>query len=325
MAVAGTTRRMLPFWGSTMGAVLIWSTSFVATKVALVEIPPLTIGLLRFALAAGILGLAGALQRTLSKPTRIDLVLLGIGGLLGFTLYSALENVGLDLATASDAALIVASFPVITLAFEMVIDRTGVSPLHVVGIVVTMIGVALIVHESAVLPSPNRLWGDIMLVFTGFLWAGYNFATRHVQRRYSTLTVIFYQTLLGAIGFVPLAIVEHDRWRIPGSDALLMIAYLGVFCSVLAFVFYAHGLKGMRASMAVTLLNLIPVFGLVFAMLLLNESENVVQLIGGAVVIAGVVLSLRNAPQEMPGQVNQQIGQVISESSEMTLDLPTTD
>ncbi len=296
MAAAGATRRMLPFWGSTMGAVVIWSTSFVATKTALVEIPPLTIGLLRFALAAGILGLAGLMQRNLAKPTRFDLGLLAVGGLLGFTLYSALENVGLDLATASDAALIVASFPVITLAFEMVIDRTRVSPLHAFGILVTIVGVALIVHESAVLPSPNRLWGDLMLVVTGFLWAGYNFATRNVQRRYSTLTVIFYQTLLGAVGFIPLAIIEHDRWRVPGNDALLMIVYLGVFCSVLAFVFYAYGLKGMRASMAVTLLNLIPVFGLVLAMLLLHESETPVQLIGGGVVIGGVVLSLRNAP-----------------------------
>src|SRR5512140_2026495 len=106
MAIAGPTRRMLPFWSSTIGAVLIWSTSFVATKVALLEIPPLTIGLMRFALAAAILGIAGGWQRSLTRPTRIDLVLLAIGGLLGFTLYSAVENIGLDLATASDAALI---------------------------------------------------------------------------------------------------------------------------------------------------------------------------------------------------------------------------
>lgn len=298
MAVASTTRSTLPFWTSTLGAVVIWSTSFVATKAALEEVPPLTIGLLRFALAAVILGAVASRRRALAKPTRVDLGLLALGGLLGFTLYQALENIGLDLATASDAALIVASFPVITLALEMMIDRTGASALHVFGIGVTIVGVALIVRESAGLPSPNRFWGDLLLVATGFLWAGYNFATRHVQRRYSTLTVIFYQTLLGAIGCVPLAILERDQWRVPGNAALGMIVYLAIFCSVLAFMFYAHGLRGMRASVAVTLLNLIPVFGLILAMVLLQESETLLQLIGGGIVIGGVAISLRNAPQE---------------------------
>ncbi len=295
--VAAKQERSPVYLLAVLASVLFWSTSFVMTKAVLTEIPPFTIGAVRTWIAAGILGLVVAASRTREKPSRSDLGIMALGGFLGITVYFALENVGLQLATASDAALIVASFPAITLLLEMIVDRCGFSPAHLLGIVLSIAGVGLIVYETSTMPAPGRLTGDLVLAGTGLVWAAYNFATRRVQRQYSTQTVVFYQSAAGAITFVPLALIEHAEWRVPSAETLVSMAYLSVFCSVLAFLFYAYGLRGMRSSTAVTMLNLIPVLGIATAFVFLHETETMVQLIGGAIVIAGVALSVRDVSQ----------------------------
>jgi drug/metabolite transporter (DMT)-like permease len=121
------------------GAVLIWSTSFVATKAALVEVPPLTLGATRFALAALLAGLVAALFGDLGVKGGADLGTLCLGGLLGITLYFSMENVGVDLATASDAALVVASYPAIAMVMEALVYRRRLSAVRLFGVALALL------------------------------------------------------------------------------------------------------------------------------------------------------------------------------------------
>jgi len=278
---------------AVVGAALIWSSSYTVTKVALRQIPPFTIGLLRFTLAAALLGGLLLLFRPHPRPTPRDLLQLAGGGALGITLYFAIENLGVDWATASDAALLVAAYPAITIALEALLYRRGVALAKLLGIGIAVLGVYLIVRDVADAPSPSRLWGDILLVVSGVVWSLYNFSTRQLKDRYPTLVVVFYQTMAGAVGFLPLAWLEHRRWQVPGLIASLSITHLGMLCSVAAFFLYAFGLKQLEASTAVGLLNLVPVFGLGLSLLVLKEQASGLQLLGGAVVLTGVMLGLQ--------------------------------
>lgn len=112
------------------------------------------------------------------------------------------------------------------------------------------------------------------------------------------LTVVFYQTVAGALAFVPLALVEREQWRMPSADTSMIVLYLAVFCSVAAFLLYAYGLKQLDSGSAVSLLNLVPVFGVGFAVLVLREPVSVVQLFGGSIVVCGVVMGLRTSQEE---------------------------
>jgi drug/metabolite transporter (DMT)-like permease len=138
---------------AVIGAVLIWSTSFTATKIALTSLPPRTIGALRFVLAAFTLGIILGVQKGFSIPSRGILVRLLASGLLGITLYFSLENLGVQLATASDAALIVASYPAITILLEIAFFGKKVLWLQLAGVCVAMLGVYFIVqggpHDDA--------------------------------------------------------------------------------------------------------------------------------------------------------------------------------
>nr|WP_280146765.1 DMT family transporter [Priestia megaterium]MDH3169287.1 DMT family transporter [Priestia megaterium] len=99
-------------------AVLLWSTSFVGTKIAYTSFPPLTLGAARFVIAAIILGLILLIKKDKLKPSVKDIGLMSISGVLGTTLYFSLENIGVELTTASNAAIIVASYPAITALME---------------------------------------------------------------------------------------------------------------------------------------------------------------------------------------------------------------
>ncbi|MFF1609111.1 DMT family transporter [Amycolatopsis sp. NPDC058278] len=271
---------------AVLGAALIWSSSFAVTKVALAEVPPMTLGALRFALAALILGVAvhtGPDRRRLPSPR--ERLFIGSAGLLGITAYFALENVGVDLATASDATLIVASYPILTLVLS---GRAEFSPVRLTGMLLTVGGVCLVVRGN----GTHSLWGDVFLIAGGVAWAAYNILARRDRSGASPIVVTYYQTLAGAGGFVLLSLSEVDRWVVPSGANVLRIAFLAGLCSVAGFLLYNYGLRRLEASVAVNLLNVVPVAGLVWAVVLAGERLALVQVLGGAVVIAGVTLGL---------------------------------
>lgn len=282
------------------GAMLIWSTSFVATKLAYSSFPPLTLGAVRFVIASVILLIAAQWMELLVLPPRRDLGMMALSGLLGITLYFAMENIGVHLTTASNAALIMSSYPAITMIMERLIYGVHVTAMKWVGIALAMVGVMFVSGAGAGAGGEHALLGNVILCGTGVVWAFYNFATRSVVNRYPAVTVSLYQTLAGSLAFIPLALLERGQWREPTAASWGIAAYLGVFCSVAAFMLFNYGLRRLTAGAAVSLTNLVPVFGVFFSVIILGESVSVWQLAGGAVVLFGVYLSVRKqrAPQE---------------------------
>ncbi|OWA36277.1 EamA family transporter [Saccharibacillus sp. O16] len=277
-------------------AIVLWSTSFVGTKIAYVSFPPLTLGAARFAIATVILGIILLLRREFRLPSPRDLGMMAISGLLGTTFYFALENIGVQLTTASSAALIVASYPAVTALLEFFFFKTKISWMRGIGIAMAIFGVYRISGGSGE-GGQHELIGNLLLISAGFVFAIYNFATRRVVGRYSMVTVSFYQTVAGTIAFIPLALIEHEQWRVPTTQSLWMLLYLGVFCSVAAFMLYNYGLRGLTAGTAMAMMNLVPIFGVALSILLLGESLRPSDWIGGTIVILGVILSVRERPR----------------------------
>lgn len=273
-------------------AILLWSTSFVGTKIAYSSFPPLTLGAARFVIASMILGAIMLARKEFVRPAPKDIGLMGLSGILGTTLYFALENIGLELTTASSAALIVASYPAITALLEFIFFRVKISMVKALGIVMAVIGVYLISGSSPG-ESPGQLTGNVILILAGFVFAAYSFITRKVVKHYSMVTVSFYQTIAGTLAFIPLAFIERSRWQVPSEESLWILLYLGIFCSVAAFMLYNYGLRTLSSSTAVALMNLVPIFGVLFSTVFLHEVLRISDLFGGFIIILGVILSVR--------------------------------
>lgn len=305
----GTPSAAPPRWlaiSAVLAAALTWSSSFAVTKVALAEVPPLTIGALRFVGAAVILGIIVHLRRDRSLPTRRQKFGIAGAGLLGITAYFALENIGVDLASASDAALIVASYPVITLALELLGRKASFSLVRVSGMVLAIVGVWMVVTNDPGASSNNEhhVIGDLFLLAGGIAWAAYNIVAQRDKSGSSPIVITYYQTLAGAAGFVLLSLFEAGQWSMPSGGSTLRIAFLAVFCSVAAFLAYNFGLKTLSPSVAVNLLNIVPVAGLVWAVVLAGETLTPMQVVGGAVVILGVTLGLARKRSERAAAEN---------------------
>lgn len=281
-----------------LGAVTLWGPSFAATKVALRDLPPLTIAFLRFLVASGVLFV---LWRRSPQAAHLDGAThrrLFAGGLLGIAGYFILENLGVQRTTAGDAALLMAAIPVIALLAEALWLRQPVSLKRGAGIAVSFAGVFLLIGRARAAGGGNRLAGDLLVLAAAFLWAAYSLhgkSVTHVPK----LTVVTYEAIYGTLLLAPFALAEATHWRPVSPVSALAVAYLGVGCSALTYLLYNQALKTLAASQVTAFLNLVPVTGAAAAVLLLGEHLRPAQLLGGAVILAGVAIS--TAGRASPG------------------------
>lgn len=283
---------------SVLGALIIWSSSFVAIKIAYETYPPITLGATRFIAATLILGVLALLPKNRVRLDKKDILPVAVSGLMGITLYAVLQNIAMQWTSASSATLIIASYPIITLLLEALIYKTKLSAVKVVGILIAIGGVVILSYVKAEARQQNELLGIVLLIVAGVAWAFYNFLTKKVVNRYPSISLLFYQTLFGTLFMLPLSLFERAQWQAPTLTTFSMMLFLGVFCSVIAFLLYNLGLKKLSPSSVTSMLNLVPIFGVFFSWLLLDERVTLQKVIGGAIVILGVMLSLRKSKQE---------------------------
>ncbi|MFD0394381.1 DMT family transporter [Streptomyces nogalater] len=288
---------------AVVAAALFWSSSYAVTKQVLADVGPLSIGAIRFTLAALLLGVMIRLSR--NRPARPDARQrrqLYLSGFLGITVYFVLENVGVDLSTASDASLIVATYPLMTMLMELVVFRTRMPLLRVTGVLLATVGAFLVVRNGAQVGGNARWAGDILLLLGGVAWAGYNVLGKRASAYQNAVGVTYYQTLAGAAGFLLASLLEAGDWRMPGVTASSLLVYLAVACSVGGFLLYNYGLRRMASSVAVNILNLVPVFGVLGAVVINGESIRLPQVAGGVVIVVGVALGMIERRPETPAK-----------------------
>ena len=278
------------YYLATTTAVLLWSASFIATKFAYSSFSPLMVGLIRFFFATILLFAVRMITKDTVRPCKKDMMKIAVSGLLGITLYFAAENTGVQLTTASNCSLIVASYPAITALFEFFIYHTKPTVRKIVGISLAFGGVLILTTKSGSGGS-EALWGNLILIAAGVIWTFYNFITRTVTGKYSPVTLSYYQFLFGTIFFVPLVLLENQPIAAITGTGIAAMVYLFLGCSVGAFLLYNWGLRKLSAAASVSLMNLVPVFGILFSALFLKETITITQVLGGAVVIFGVILS----------------------------------
>ena len=274
-------------------ACLFWSGSLIASKLSYDTLAPMSLGLIRFTLATVAFFVVCLVVGERTIPDARGMAHIALTGILGTTLYFAGENYGVQMLPASTSSLIVGAFPAMTLALECLIDKVRPQPLRTLGIALAFVGVAVLAFTESSEGGSDVALGSLTLLFGGLCWALYNFAMRLVMGTYSTLTITTWQTLFGALGFIPFVLVEGMPKALPSPTAWLSLAYLVLGCTVVGFLLYNWGLEDLEPSTATSLSNLIPVFGLVLSALILHEQVGVQQLVGGAIVVVGIVLSTR--------------------------------
>lgn len=277
--------------------VLLWGMSFVASKAVLnTGFPPLTMALARFAVASLALGVLRFRLEPGSRFGRDERLLLALSGLFGVTIYFFFETRGIKLTSASNAALIIATIPVFTVAAEYLFFRNPIRWIQGAGIALSIVGVYLLVGRSGG-RGPREIEGNLSMLGACLSWVAYVALSRRLHAGTGptapasrNLSLTAWQNLVGAAFMLPLALTERDAWVVAGPTVWLNILYLGLFCSALGYFLYQYALTRLGAVTVVAYVNLIPVVSAAGGMLILGETLAPVQIAGGLVVIGGVFL-----------------------------------
>lgn len=288
----------LKYYISVVSAILLWSSSYIITKYAYTTFPPITLGAARTVVAAIILFIiikAGKKSEPIEKG---DMKFLVFAGLFGVTLYFALQNMGIAYTTSSSAALISGGYPAIIAIMEFMIYKRIPGKKTALGLVLAIIGVYLLSTSGGGEIASNPLLGNALMLIAGIAWGAYNFIAKNINHKYTPLTITFYQMVFGGIFFVPLAFTEMHQWVKPTAISLGALLFLAVGCSILAFLLYNFGLKGLSATATASMINVMPVAGLVLGVVVMHDPLLLKQIAGGAIVILGVTMSSESGGEE---------------------------
>ncbi len=275
-------------------AVIIWGASFVATKIALRYTSPDVVVWLRFGIGVIVLGFAVLLRRSFALPDKKDWLYFVLLGFLGITFHQWLQSNGLVTAQATTSAWIVATTPVFIALLGWLALKEKLSWLQGGGIFLSTVGVILLVThgELAQLGSGKfATLGDFLILISAPNWAVFSVLSRRGLRKYPATLMMFYVMAFGWLfssilffsqgGLAQIGTIPWDGWA--------GIAFLGIFCSGLAYIFWYDALQVLSAAQTGAFLYLEPVSTLVVAALILGERLLLLTIIGGVLILAGVL------------------------------------
>jgi len=276
--------------------VALWGASFVALKVLLRELGPAAITVLRFAVGAAFLFVVSAARRQLQPPRARDLPWLAALGFLGITLHQWLQATGLLTASATTTSWIVASIPVFVALLGWLVLRERLGLPRVAGIVLAAAGVLTIVSNGdlrGLLAGTAGTPGDLLIAISAVNWAAFTILSKRFMQRGAGLRPVtmmlyvmafgwaFSLAWLGAAG--GMEAIQHLS-----AGGWWAMAFLGIGCSGLAYLFWYDALDRIDATQAGVFLYFGPLVTAALAWPLLGEPVNGAILAGGAAILIGV-------------------------------------
>ena len=281
-----------------LGALLTvtaWGVSFVSTKVLLEHgINPTEVYVVR-TLLAYLLVLCVCHKRIFSNSLRDELLFVSCGLCAG-SLYFIAENTALEYTLVSNVSLIVTLSPLITTLLVGAIyknERPGKGVL--MGSLIAFLGVGCVIFNSSFVLDVKPL-GDLLSLSAAVCWSVYSLVLRKLSAFYTVMFIsrkTFFYGMVTAIPFL-IAIPEHTPLDMYLQfDVWSNFLFLGVFCSMIAFIIWAFTVKGLGAIKANNYLYVQPIITLIASALLLSEKVSIVGYVGCSLILLGVWISDR--------------------------------
>lgn len=281
-----------------LGALLTvtaWGVSFVSTKVLLEHgINPTEVYVVR-TLLAYLLVLCVCHKRIFSNSLRDELLFVSCGLCAG-SLYFIAENTALEYTLVSNVSLIVTLSPLITTLLVGAIyknERPGKGVL--MGSLIAFLGVGCVIFNSSFVLDVKPL-GDLLSLSAAVCWSVYSLVLRKLSAFYTVMFISRKTFFYGMVTAIPFLIAIHEHTPLDvylQFDVWSNFLFLGVFCSMIAFIIWAFTVKGLGAIKANNYLYVQPIITLIASALLLSEKVSIVGYVGCSLILLGVWISDR--------------------------------
>ncbi len=285
-------------YGLLIFASLAWAGSFIAVRVIYQEIPPVMLGFLRFLVATPVmLALLLMVKKPLFLP-RKELPKVIVLGLTGVTLLYVLQFIGVSLTTASTGGVLINTNVLFIALLSGLFLKERFTVKKTVGIILSFVGVFFVVlgqmtNELFILDE-TFLLGSIFIILSALCWAVYSVVGKGLLTTYDPITVTTHAFLVGTVLYVPL--VFQDVGIVIKNitvNGILAVLYLGLICSVFAYLAWYYALSRLEAARSAVFLNFIPLFTILLSFYI-GEYPTALFFVGAAFIMYGVYLTQKS-------------------------------
>jgi len=274
---------------------VIWALNFSVVKIALAEFDPYSFNAIRFFLAFGLLYFAARRKGYTLKVKREHFwALVGIG-LIGNLLYQLLFIVGINLTKAANASVMLGTIPIWVALLSQFFTEEKLTVLKSIGVFFAFLGVAFIVvgGNNEISFQSETFLGDLITILSAIVWAVYTIFSKKYLKFYNSTQFSAFMSLIGFIclSLVGIPFLIELEWTSISTQAYGGVVYSGLLSVGLAYLIWNNGIVKIGAVRTAAYQNLVPVLGLVFGVIILDEVLTLFQYIGVLSVITGIVMA----------------------------------
>ena len=272
--------------------IIIWGTTFISTKILLVDFQPVEILFFRF-----VIGLAALLlvyPHRLKGTSKRQELTFAAAGLCGICMYYLLENIALTYTMASNVGVIISVAPFFTaLLSHLFLKAEKPKANFYIGFAAAIAGICLISFNGSKLELNPA--GDLLALLAALIWACYSVLTKKISGYgYHTILTtrrIFCYGILFMILTLFLFDFKLELARFANPVYLFNIIFLGLGASALCFVTWNFAVKVLGAIKTSIYIYMVPVITVITSVVVLHEKITALAAVGTVLTLAGLFLS----------------------------------
>lgn len=267
--------------------VLLWSSAYVFTKVALAHFTAAPLGFIRCLVASVVLGAVVVARGIKAPPLRL-LPRFVLAGFAGLTLYLILFNHGTTTLSPTTSCIVISTAPIITALLARLFLGERIGPHGWAAILLAFAGILVMtLWEGTVEVNRGVLW----VAGAAFLISTYNLLQRSLAKTCAPLQITAYCFFAGTLTMLPFVPETLRQVAAAPASACLIALFLGIFPSALAYLSWAKAMAiAPKASYVAAYMFLTPFLSLALEYAIISQYPDAGTLIGGTIIMAGLVL-----------------------------------
>jgi len=275
---------------------LFWAGNSVLARWIRLEVPPVGLSFWRWAVAGALLlpfvwrDMIGTWPLVRSNLGQVMLL-----SILGVTNYNTFLYLGLQTTTASNAVLLLSVMPLVIILLARLVLGEPIRLRQSLGIVASMAGVAIIIARGEFdrLLELDLSSGDLWVLAGVFSWAAYSVLLKRRPVGLDGLSLLGYTVVVGLVFIAPLYLWEIGTGLSVKLSVITVssVVYVALFASILAYLFWNHAVEQVGPNRAGQFVHLIPVFGSLMSVFLLDERLYNYHFAGIGMVAIGIALA----------------------------------
>lgn len=273
-------------------ALFVFASAYALIRIALTELPPLTVAALRFVLASSLIVPLTLFhyRGSTSGMTKHDISIVFGLSIAQIFMPNLLQNIGLEYTTASLSSVLQSTTPVFTLLLSFTLLKEKVALREVAGVMVAMLGVILLSTGGNLANLAGSVFvGNLLQVGVAASYALSGIVGKVLLKKYQPMFVVTLTFVFGAVLFTFSAFVfERNQWPAALSNEVIMALLLLSFMYCLGLVCWYDVLQRTEVFRLYVLLFTMPVLAVLISIIVLKESFTTLDIAFSGLTMLGV-------------------------------------